>query len=87
MTYECTVFVGNEATTFWKGDFFHCSTGLEPYIELVHRQRDDFSPHTCNNGNVVAKVSYVLKMTGSYLYSTLHNENTSFGCGHKILLQ
>ena len=55
MTYECTVFGGTEVITVWRGDFFHCSTG-KMVIELVHRQRDDFSPHTCNDGNVVARI-------------------------------
>ena len=54
MTYECTVFGGAEVITVWKGDFFRCSTGKR-LIELVHRQRYDFSSQICNDGNVVGR--------------------------------
>lgn len=61
VTYECTVFGGAEVTTVW--DFFRCSTGKR-VIELVHRQREHFNSHTCNDGKVVARIVRV--------------ENTSF---------
>ena len=54
MTFECTVFGGGDVTTVWKGDFFNCSAKRR-VIELAHSQRDDFSSHICNNGNVVGK--------------------------------
>jgi hypothetical protein len=54
VTYECTVLGGAEAATVWKGDFFNCLSGKR-VIELVHRYRDDFSSHTCNDGNVVGR--------------------------------
>ena len=55
MTYECTVFGGtSDVVTVWKGDFFNCPTGIGE-IHLIHRQREDFIPQTCNDGKVVAR--------------------------------
>ena len=57
LTYECTVLGGSGGLTVWKGDFFHCSNGIQQ-IELVHVQlmEGDFSSRTCNDGSIVAKI-------------------------------